>query len=116
MDIEGKVALITGGAGGLGLGAASALVDRGASVALLDLPSSNGAAEADRLGDAVFVPVDVRQSEEVEAAVADASAQLGRIDSLSQRSRRGAGPPNAHPQWHALPSRSLHIGYRYQPS
>ena len=42
MDIEGKVALITGGAGGLGLGAARALVDRGASVALLDLPSSAG--------------------------------------------------------------------------
>jgi 3-hydroxyacyl-CoA dehydrogenase/3-hydroxy-2-methylbutyryl-CoA dehydrogenase len=80
MDIEGKVALITGGAGGLGLGAASALVDRGASVALLDLPSSNGETAADRLGDAVFVPVDVRQPEAVEAAVADAATQLGRID------------------------------------
>ena len=80
MDIEGKVALITGGAGGLGLGAASALVERGAAVALLDLPSSNGETAAGELRDAVFVPVDVRHPEEVEAAVADAAAQLGHID------------------------------------
>ena len=80
MNIKGKVALITGGAGGLGLGAARAFVDRGASVALLDLPTSAGGQAADDLGSAVFVAVDVRQPEEVEAAVADAAAQLGRID------------------------------------
>ncbi len=80
MNIKGKVALITGGAGGLGLGAARAFVDRGASVALLDLHTSAGGQAADDLGSAVFVAVDVRQPEEVEAAVADAAAQLGRID------------------------------------
>ena len=80
MNIKGKVALITGGAGGLGLGAARAFVDQGASVALLDLPTSAGGKAADDLGSAVFVAVDVRQPEEVEAAVADAAAQLGRID------------------------------------
>ena len=39
MDIKGSVALVTGGASGLGAATAQRLFDAGASVVLVDLPS-----------------------------------------------------------------------------
>ena len=57
MKIAGAVALITGGASGLGLATAQALHDRGSKVVLLDLPSSAGHAGADTVGaGAAFTP------------------------------------------------------------
>ncbi|MGA8790284.1 MAG: SDR family NAD(P)-dependent oxidoreductase [Paenarthrobacter sp.] len=84
MDIKGTVALITGGASGLGAATAKRLFDAGASVVLVDLPQSAGdtyAAELNALGAgsgprAVFVPADVTNEAQVQAAV-DAAAALG---------------------------------------
>ena len=96
MDIKGTVALITGGASGLGAATARRLFDAGASVVLVDLPSSAGDAfaaelnawgevhvEAPGAGDrqeaahrAVFVPADVTSEDQVQAAV-DAAVALG---------------------------------------
>ncbi|ADI11767.1 putative short chain dehydrogenase [Streptomyces bingchenggensis BCW-1] len=77
MDIAGNVALITGGASGLGLATARRLLDAGASVVLADLPSSDGKAVAAELGDrAVFAPTDVTSEADVRAAL-DAAASLG---------------------------------------
>jgi NAD(P)-dependent dehydrogenase (short-subunit alcohol dehydrogenase family) len=83
MDIKGSVALITGGASGLGAATARRLFDAGASVVLADLGSSAGAAYADELNagaaagnTAVFVAADVTNEEQVQAAV-DAAAELG---------------------------------------
>ena len=82
MDIKGTVALITGGASGLGAATARRLFDAGASVVLVDLPSSRGmefAAELNGLGGAgtaVFVPADVTSEDQVQAAV-DAAVALG---------------------------------------
>ena len=100
MDIKGTVALITGGASGLGAATARRLFDAGASVVLVDLPSSAGdafAAELNTRGEApgeahvdapgpggrkepahkaVFVPADVTSEEQVQAAV-DAAVALG---------------------------------------
>jgi NAD(P)-dependent dehydrogenase (short-subunit alcohol dehydrogenase family) len=71
--IEGKTALVTGGASGLGRATAEALLSQGANVLLLDLPSSQGEAVAKELGDhAAFAPADVTSEEEVTAAVARA--------------------------------------------
>ncbi|KLL09687.1 MULTISPECIES: 3-hydroxyacyl-CoA dehydrogenase [Protofrankia] len=79
MNIEGSVAFITGGASGLGLATAHRLLDAGASVALVDLPSSDGVAVAAKLGDrAVFTPADVTSEQDVTAAL-DAAGQLGPI-------------------------------------
>ena len=49
MDIKGTVALITGGASGLGAATARRLFDAGASVVLVDLPGSAGEAFAAEL-------------------------------------------------------------------
>jgi NAD(P)-dependent dehydrogenase (short-subunit alcohol dehydrogenase family) len=79
MDITGQVALVTGGASGLGLATAETLLDAGASVVIVDLPSSQGAEIAEKLGDKVaFVAADVTDEAQVTAAL-DKAAELGTL-------------------------------------
>ena len=77
MQIEGKVALVTGGASGLGRATVEALAAAGAAVVVADLPSSDGAAVASALGERVrFVPTDVTSEDDVLGATA-AARELG---------------------------------------
>jgi NAD(P)-dependent dehydrogenase (short-subunit alcohol dehydrogenase family) len=77
VKIEGTVALVTGGASGLGLATVHTLHAAGAAVVIVDLPSSAGKAFADELGErAVFAPADVADPDAVQAAV-DAASALG---------------------------------------
>ncbi|TQM45839.1 SDR family NAD(P)-dependent oxidoreductase [Pseudonocardia cypriaca] len=77
MDITNGVALVTGGASGLGLATAKVLRAAGAQVVILDLPSSAGAERAGDLGDGVrFAAADVRSEADVAAAL-DVAAELG---------------------------------------
>jgi NAD(P)-dependent dehydrogenase (short-subunit alcohol dehydrogenase family) len=79
MDINGAVALDTGGASGLGRATVDTLLAAGAKVVILDLPRSPGEAVAKELGDAVrFVAGDVRSADDVTAAL-DAAAGLGTL-------------------------------------
>ncbi len=73
MQIQGAGALVTGGASGLGLATARRLAAAGATVTIVDLPTSKGAELAAELG-GVFAPADVTSAEEVAAAVAAAQA------------------------------------------
>src|SRR4030095_2716666 len=60
MKIEGSVALVAGGASGLGLATTRQLLAAGATTVLLDLPGSAGEQVAEELGsDVVFAPADV---------------------------------------------------------
>ena len=78
MKINGKVALVTGGASGLGLATVEVLSDQGAAVVVLDLPTSNGETVAKEMGDRVrFAAADVTVEEEVRAAVDVAVAEFG---------------------------------------
>ncbi|MCE3551156.1 SDR family NAD(P)-dependent oxidoreductase [Pseudonocardia sp. RS11V-5] len=73
MQIRGVVALVTGGASGLGLATTEKLLNEGADVVVVDLPSSPGPAVAEKLGPAAqFVAADVRDPEQVAAAIAAA--------------------------------------------
>ena len=77
MDITDGVALVTGGASGLGLATAKALAAAGARVVILDLPTSAGAERAAELGDtARFAAADVRSEDDVAAAL-DVADELG---------------------------------------
>ncbi|MGD9988386.1 3-hydroxyacyl-CoA dehydrogenase [Pseudonocardia sp.] len=79
MDVNGSVALVTGGASGLGLATTETLLDAGAKVVILDLPGSPGEQVAEKLGDAVrFAPADVRDEAAVSAAL-DVAAELGTL-------------------------------------
>jgi NAD(P)-dependent dehydrogenase (short-subunit alcohol dehydrogenase family) len=70
VEITDGVAVVTGGASGLGLATAEALLAAGAKVVLLDLPGSAGAERAKELGDRVrFAPTDVRSESDVAAAL-----------------------------------------------
>ena len=78
MDPKGAVAIVTGGASGLGAATAARLAECGATVVILDLPSSQGAQTATSLEGAghAFRPADVQDPEAVQAAVRHAT-QLG---------------------------------------
>ncbi|WP_332667039.1 3-hydroxyacyl-CoA dehydrogenase [Aeromicrobium sp.] len=77
MDVKNSVAVVTGGASGLGLATVEALLDAGAKVVILDLPGSPGADVASRLGESVrFAAADVRDEAAVNQAL-DVAAELG---------------------------------------
>jgi NAD(P)-dependent dehydrogenase (short-subunit alcohol dehydrogenase family) len=79
MEIQNSVALVTGGASGLGRATAEALLADGAGVVLADLPSSPGADVAAGLGArARFVPTDVTDEDSVAAAL-EAARELGAL-------------------------------------
>ncbi len=80
MDISSDtVALITGGASGLGRATAARLAGLGAEVVIVDLPSSSGERTASELGGTVrFAPADVTSEQEVSAAL-DVAADLGHL-------------------------------------
>jgi NAD(P)-dependent dehydrogenase (short-subunit alcohol dehydrogenase family) len=73
------VALVTGGASGLGEATVRRLHEGGAAVVIVDLPASPGAALAEELGDhVVFSPADVRDEAQVLDAIA-AAKELGEL-------------------------------------
>ncbi|MBW3588662.1 MAG: 3-hydroxyacyl-CoA dehydrogenase [Actinobacteria bacterium] len=70
MKIDGKVAMVTGGASGLGRATVEKLVQRGASAVIVDLPNSEAEQVAKGLGDTVvFAPADVTSAEDITRAV-----------------------------------------------
>ena len=80
MDIAGKVFIVTGGASGLGEGAARMLAREGAIVVVADLQADKGQALASEIG-GTFVNCDVTQEADGQAAVARAVA-LGKLMGL----------------------------------
>jgi NAD(P)-dependent dehydrogenase (short-subunit alcohol dehydrogenase family) len=87
-DLRGRVAVITGGAGGLGRAVSLAFAGAGAQVILgsrepTRAPSEQVAAEASGHGwQVAFRPVDVEDESSVAALVADVASRHGRIDVL----------------------------------
>jgi 3-hydroxyacyl-CoA dehydrogenase / 3-hydroxy-2-methylbutyryl-CoA dehydrogenase len=80
MKIDGCVALITGGASGLGEATVRRLVAAGAKAVILDRPGSAGEELAAALGEGtVFAAADVTSADEVSAAVARAVERFGAL-------------------------------------
>ena len=80
MQIEDRVALITGGASGLGRATAERLIRAGASVALVDLNEDLATSTAKELGSrAIAFAADVRDEDSMQAAVAGTIESLGAI-------------------------------------
>ena len=86
MRLRDKVAVITGGASGLGRETARAFVREGAKVVVSDIDPAGGEATVQELrragGDAVFVRTDVSKSADAQALARSATDHFGRIDVL----------------------------------
>ena len=81
--LDGKVALITGAASGIGAATARAFVEQGAQVVIGDLNETAGEALASELGaGAVFTRLDVTNAANAQAAVALAQERFGRLNAL----------------------------------
>lgn len=86
ISLEGKVAIVSGAASGLGLGSSKKLAEAGASVVLLDINEEKGEKarkEVEALGGkAIFVKCDVRSPEDCKNAAEAAVKAFGRVDIL----------------------------------
>lgn len=86
LSLQDKVAVVTGGASGIGRGIAALLAEMGASVAVLDVDDSGGAATVNQIagagGKACFFHCDVRSATECAQAVRQVEASFYRIDIL----------------------------------
>ena len=78
MEIEGKKAIVVGGASGFGRATAEALAKRGASVAILDRPQSKGKEVADQIG-GTFHEVDITDFDGAESVINAAVEGLGGV-------------------------------------
>lgn len=94
-DLNGRVALITGGARGIGFALAEALVSRGSKVALVDLDPEASSCAAAKLGSgqAIGLGADVTDRAAIEAAVEETVRRLGGIDVVVANA--GIAPPPA---------------------
>jgi len=82
-DFEGRIALITGGASGIGAATARRIKAGGGRVAILDLDPARVQSTADELGDGTLaIAADVTSSAALNAAVAQVESELGRLDIL----------------------------------
>jgi NAD(P)-dependent dehydrogenase (short-subunit alcohol dehydrogenase family) len=90
LDLTGKVAIVTGGARGIGRGIALRLLEAGAGVVVCGrseperLPSAGGRT-------AVFVAADVREPEAIDRVIAETTGRFGRLDVLVNNA--GGSPP-----------------------
>ncbi len=86
MDITGKVAIVTGGAAGIGRATALLLARAGAAVAVVDLDQVGGESLAQQIagtgGRAIFIPADVSQEAACQRAVERTVREFGRLDIL----------------------------------
>jgi glucose 1-dehydrogenase len=81
---DGQVAVVTGASGGMGRAVALAFAAAGASIVAADLTEDAGRETVEQIGQAdgraVFVPTDVSDAAAVEALVARATGDFGRLD------------------------------------
>lgn len=83
MNLDGRVAAITGGTQGIGFGIAKSFVEHGATVVMMGRNPENGAKAVAELGaKASFFQGDVMSQESIEAFIDDVVAKHGRIDIL----------------------------------
>ncbi|WP_374528647.1 SDR family NAD(P)-dependent oxidoreductase [Novosphingobium sp.] len=80
--LDGKVAIVTGGAGGIGFATASLMTMRGARVAIADIAFERAQELAASLPGALAIRLDLEDEASIEAMVADTVSHYGRLDIL----------------------------------
>jgi NAD(P)-dependent dehydrogenase (short-subunit alcohol dehydrogenase family) len=83
LSLTGKVAIVTGGAGGIGSATARLMAERGANVAVADIDLAGAERVARQIGDAaIAVALDLASEDSIAACVGQVAARFGRIDIL----------------------------------
>jgi NAD(P)-dependent dehydrogenase (short-subunit alcohol dehydrogenase family) len=82
IKLDGKVAIITGGAGGIGAATARLMAARGAKIVVADVNKARADALAAALSDALAIEVDLEHQSSVKAMIAATVAHYGRVDIL----------------------------------
>ena len=86
LALDGKIAVVTGGGGGLGTAISVALAKAGADVIVTDFRADDGKKTVEKVivvgRKAVFFPADITKSEEVNKMMGQAIAQWGKVDIL----------------------------------
>ncbi|WP_309643087.1 glucose 1-dehydrogenase [Phenylobacterium sp.] len=119
--LKGKVAVITGGCSGIGLGTVERFVEEGARVLVGDLDDAAGAALAARFdGEVVYRHCDVTDVTQIKALMDEAGSRFGGVDILFNNAGAGGAPnrfedmtAEAWDSVHALLVRSVALGITY---
>jgi len=93
MDINGKVAVVTGASGGIGLATAKLLSSKGAKLALVARSKNKLEQLAKELPDAIAIPADLSRVEDVKRMIKQANEHFGRIDILVNNAGQGYDSP-----------------------
>ena len=120
-ELRGKVAVITGGASGIGAATARRFVEAGAQVLIADVQDERGAALADALGpNAAYLNTDVTREAAIRAAIEHAVARFGRLDCLFNNAGSGGVsgpvaeiPADGYDATMALLLRSVFLGIKH---
>ena len=121
--LEGKKALITGAASGIGRATALLFAQEGAAVAIADIDREGGESVVETIagqgGSAVFIPCDVSVAEDCNRAVERTVQEFGRLDILFNNAgiiRRATVPDTTEEEWDramAVNSKSVFLMCRY---
>ena len=110
-DLTGRVAIVTGGNGGIGLGIAAGLVEAGASVLLAGRNRAKGEAAARDLGPrAAFTVADVAKKADCARLVAEAAEKFGRLDIVVNNAGTSVRKPPqdyTEAEWHQVVDTNL---------
>lgn len=92
-QLKDKVAVITGGASGIGLATVESFLNKGSKVVLSDFNEEEGRKQADRLkdkGDVIFIKADVSKENDVKALMEQTAEHFGSVDILFNNAGIGA--------------------------
>jgi NAD(P)-dependent dehydrogenase (short-subunit alcohol dehydrogenase family) len=108
--LDGRVAIVTGGARGIGLETAKALKENGAKIVIVDINAEAGEKAAKEL-DADFVRTDLTRSDEVSRLATEVRSKHGRIDIAFNNAAIAISAPSetcSDEDWHKVINTNLH--------
>jgi 2-dehydro-3-deoxy-D-gluconate 5-dehydrogenase len=115
-DLSGRVAVVTGGNGGIGLGMARGLAEAGAKIVVAARdPVKSAAAVAGLGGDAIFVALEIAEERSCRAMVEAALGHFGRLDILINNAGMSIRKPAetySAAEWHAVLDTNLTGAFR----